>query len=309
MSLKTLSASVIGFTLLAGLLPLAASAATSTSATLNAPVSASGASTVLSGTADSKTVSVFIHSTSVKGSGVTVYSNKNLKVKSGKWELSLPVTLANGTYSVEVYGATITPDPLVTGMLSLGSGTSALTTTGTSGSAKTVLAQNTFTVSASPSSSAVAASLPVGGSLSVSSLPLLTGGTAVPGSSVPVAYLKVVNRGTTAASFTGVTLKQNGSATSQSIVGFATSDDKGGSLATIGGTEGSIVFKNGSTLVPLSAIVAPGQVRIFTIKALISKQSGSSAGKTIMLDTQSLDSSANITAAFPIRGVTWTLTR
>jgi len=143
-----------------------------------------------------------------------------------------------------------------------------------------------------------------GGTLSVSQLPLLAGGSAAPGASVPVAYIKVSNPGTAATSLAGFSLKQSGSAPTDVITSFATNDDKGGSRATA-----KAEFEGKEAFVPLQATVAPGQTRIFTIKAQLASGSGASAGKQLMLDVASVDTGASARGAFPIRGTTWTLTR
>lgn len=140
------------------------------------------------------------------------------------------------------------------------------------------------------------------GTLTASMLPLLVGGTARMNGSVPVAYVRIGNPGKTAASIDGIALTQRGSANVANVISFATSDDKGGSRATVAAS-----FKNGSSYVPLKATIAPGQTRIFTIKANLG--SSIDAGKTLMFDVASVDTNAKLGNAFPLRGVTWNLAR
>lgn len=145
-----------------------------------------------------------------------------------------------------------------------------------------------------------------GGALSVSSLPLLTGGTAQAGASVPVAYIRVNNAGLVPASVAGFTLTQNGSAPTDAVIGFATNDDKGGSRATIEASDDEELFDGKSAYIPLAATIPAGQVRIFTIKAQLA-QSSSKIGTQLALDLTEVDSSARISANFPVRGTVWTL--
>jgi hypothetical protein len=212
--------------------------------------------------------------------GKRVFKSKTIKVKRGTWEAQVTKSLPVGVYEVTVSG----PKDLELNTIATGT--------------LTILAKGASTGSASHT-----------GSLAVSMVPFLTGGMASPGASVPVAYIKVSNTGTTPADLSGFTLKQNGSAPQSAVIGFVTSDDKGGSRATIGGSEGSVQFKNGKAFVPLQATLAVGQFRIFTIKALISSLSGNSAGTQLMIDVDSVSSTGGTRSAFPIRGTTWTLTR
>ncbi len=227
---------------------------------------------VLKGTAKgTKTVRVIIRSSD--GDDI-LYSGKDVKVKRGKWEVKVPESFDDGSYKVEVLGAKdLKLNTLVTGNLTIGK--------------------------------AVANSA---SSFSVSMIPLLFGGTAQAGSSVPVTYLKVTNRSTESSTMNGIVLKQNGTAPVGSVIGFTTSDDKGGSVGAIGGIEGSTPFgKTGTAFVPLAATFSPGQFRIFTIKAMVSKSASASAGKSLMLDVASLDTDGTVAGSFPIRGTTWTL--
>lgn len=235
-------------------------------------LSTEGSKPTLTGTASgTKTVRVIIRSSNGKN---TLYTGKDVRVKRGKWEVKVPKEFEDDTYKVEILGTkgvklnTVATDTLTIGKIVAGSSSS----------------------------------------FSVSMIPLLFGGTATAGSSVPVTYLKVTNTSKETSTMNGIVLKQNGSAPVSSVIGFSTSDDKGGSIATIGGTEGSTPFgKSGTAFVPISASFAPGQFRIFTIKALLSKSTAASTGKNLMLDVASLDTDGAVAGLFPVRGTTWTL--
>lgn len=207
-----------------------------------------------------------------------LFTSKNIRVKAGKWEVRLTKALSKGAYTVTLYGdKAFKLNELASGTLGIG----------VPGSVGSSSGSSTATISAS-------------------SLPLLTGGTIGPSGSVPVAYLKLANTSSVPASVAGVWLKQNGSAPVSNIIGFTTVDDKGMNRTTLGGSEGTALFKNGSAFVPLmNATLAPRQIRIFTIKAQLSRNV--SAGSSVMLDATFLDTAAKINAQFPIRGTTWTL--
>lgn len=146
-----------------------------------------------------------------------------------------------------------------------------------------------------------------GGEVAVSPIPLLSGGVAAAGASIPVSYVRVSNVSDEAATIYGFDLEQNGAADSDVVIGFSTSNDKGGSRATIGGAEGTVQFEDGKAFVPLKATLAAGEFRIFTIKAILSKDSSGSFGKPLMIDVSGIDTPADIRGSFPIRGTTWTL--
>jgi hypothetical protein len=208
--------------------------------------------------------------------GKKIFSSREAKVRKGDWEIRSTKTLKEGTYVATLLGAKTME--------------------------LNVMATGTLTVLPKGSTSSK------GGALSVSQLAiLLSGGSALPGSSVPVAYIQVRNTGTATTSIAGFRLAENGSAPDDVVIGFSTSDDKGGSRTTIGGTEGAQQFKKGVAFVPLAATIGPSQLRIFTIKALISANSRSFAGTELHIDVAGTETGAKVSGLFPMRGVTWTL--
>ncbi|MBY0110434.1 hypothetical protein K2Y00_00280 [Patescibacteria group bacterium] len=223
------------------------------------------------GTADTKSVTVTIKDEE----GDQVYK-KTAKVTKGVWKASVTKKLVPGSYDI--------------------------TLTGKEGRKLNTLTSASFTVPEKGSSKTL-------GAVSISQVPLLMGGNATPGSSIPVSYIKLVNTSKEMAQIKGFELIQNGSASTDVIIGFSTNDDKGGSRTTIGGSEGFKAFKGSKAYVPLEASLSPGQIRIFTIKALISRNSGLYAGKNLMLDVASVDTNAAVKGTFPIRGTAFTLTR
>ncbi len=285
MTTNHLRALVLSLALLGtGILPFGASAAMTVTATkAAATIDAASLTTAktrpsLTGDATNvKTVRVEIRD----ASGKRLFKSKVLKVRNDHWKVTSSKKLADGTYAVTVYDA--------------------------KDRKQTTLAQGTLTIGVrgGTSSSATRSS----GLISVDALPLLSGGAANMGASVPVAYLKVQNVSGSPVNLEGFTLKQNGSASGDSVIGFSTSDDKGGSRATIGGTEGAKQFKAGLAFVPLAATIESGTVRIFTIKAILSKTATTDLGKQLFLDVTGVTSNGSVKAPNPIRGVAWTLIR
>lgn len=210
--------------------------------------------------------------------GKRVFKSKNERVKGGEWDVRVSKSLKDGTYEVALFGQ--------------------------KGAEIDLVATNTLVIGEG-SSSAGTASTKMGGTLVVSSLPLLSGGNAAPGASVPVAYIKVENTGSSASSIEGFTLKQNGTASTNAIVNVQTNDDKGGSRYT---TTGIGLFKNDSVFVPLPNVIAPGQIRIYTIKVGLSSASNAYAGSTLMFDVTGVTTGAKVPSSFPIQGTTWVLT-
>lgn len=201
------------------------------------------------------------------------FKSKIIKVKKdGTWKTKITKKLKNGVYHVSVAGVKgIARDTVATGTLTI--------------------AKNSKSTSTSK------------GILAVSSIPLLSGGVAHSNASVPVAYLQITNTGKESVSLKGFNLKQRGSASTASIMNLTTIDDRGGSQ----GTSISQPFKKETAFVPTDAIFAPGQTRLFTIRALIGSNTASYSNKTIVLEITSIDSNAPAKGTFPIQGVTWTI--
>ncbi len=141
------------------------------------------------------------------------------------------------------------------------------------------------------------------GSLSVSSIPLLAGGMAAPGSTVPISYLNVVNTGKTPVSITGFRVQQTGGTPAGAVSGFSSVDGTGTSRAA---TDGIVTFTNGVGDVPSTAVIAPGERKLFTLKATVSPTAA--IGTQLKLNVVGLDAVVgSLKAAFPILGTTWTV--
>src|SRR3989344_3718797 len=143
--------------------------------------------------------------------------------------------------------------------------------------------------------------------LAIQSVPLLFGGTAHAGGSVSVSYLQITNVGTEGAVLKGFWLTQNGTALGESIIGLTTVDDTGGLRSSVGGTDGATPFQGGRAVAPTDAYFAPGQMRLFTIKAVMAPDVSAYVGMSLMVDVASIESTAAVTGSFPIRGTTFTI--
>ncbi len=140
--------------------------------------------------------------------------------------------------------------------------------------------------------------------LAVQSIPLLSGGTVHAGESVPVAYLQITNIGSNGTVLTGFWVTQYGSASVESVIGLSTVDDKGGSRGSVVGSD---LFEDDVALAPTDAYFAPGQMRLFTIKANVTDDIQEHRGTTLMLDLTGLETDATVRDEFPIEGTTWTI--
>lgn len=143
--------------------------------------------------------------------------------------------------------------------------------------------------------------------LRVATVPLLSGGVAYPGASVPVAYLQVLNSGSAATVLRGFTLTQKGNASTNAIIGLSTIDDKGGSVSVTGGVVGQTPFMNGEATVDTEVVFLPGQRKLFTIRAVMAPILTAYRGTQVTLDVTGVETSASVQGIFPIRGTTWVI--
>ncbi|HYF29073.1 MAG TPA: Ig-like domain-containing protein [Candidatus Paceibacterota bacterium] len=263
----------IGIALVAMLvaLPAGASAASASASFADDTITARSTRPSITGEAEgTKSVRVVVRSEA----GKIVYK-KDARVRDGEWTVRISKRLKAGEYDLAVYaGKSTRRDALDEGTLTIEG------------------KKSTKKEKASKSGSS-------DGILTVSSVPLLTGGTARLNASVPVAYVKITNQGTEEVALEGMTLQQTGTAAVSAISTFSTSDDKGGSRATV-----NAAFKGKSAFVPLAATVAPGQMRIFTVKAGVAPTAP--LGSTLKLDVTDVTTDARVYGA-PLRGTTWTI--
>lgn len=199
----------------------------------------------------------------------TLYKSSSSSVHGGNWHVRVNKKLADGTYTVSLYQD-------VKGKL-------------------TLLTQSTLYVGVMPVT------------LKVMAIPLLAGGKAAPGSTVPISYLQVINQSDATSTIAGFWVQEDGSAPVDSVIGFSSVDDKGNYRVSTGGMEGKTPFVNGKAYVPSGAVIPPHQMKLFTIKAQLSAFAEKYAGTNLMLDVSGVDAPAMFNATFPIRGTTWSI--
>jgi len=213
-----------------------------------------------------------------KDSTKVLYKSPVLHIENNRWQTQVSKKLADGLYSVEVdsmESQTIVSEVLVVGG-----------TTSTSAASPTGL-----------------------GSLIVASVPLLSGGVASVGGTVPISYLQMTNTSKNALSLQGFSVRQNGSASAQSVIGFTVVDDQGTVRGIVGGFEGALPFVGQDAFVPTTMILTPGEMRLFTIKATLGRISAAHIGKQLMIDVVSVHTDGAPKGSFPIRGTTWTISK
>ncbi len=207
------------------------------------------------------------------GSTKALYESPTLAVHNDRWEVMVSKTLTSGIYTVEVVTAD-TSRVIVSEVLIVGVAAASVV---------------------SPTSA---------GSLVVASIPLLGGGVVSPGATVPISYLQITNTSKNPTTLKGFGVKQNGTARTQSVVGLTVSDDQGVVRGVVGGFEGATLFVGQDAFAPADVVFEPGQMRLFTIKATLSR---SAYLGTLMLDVASVSVETTVKGPFPIRGTTWTI--
>jgi hypothetical protein len=125
---------------------------------------------------------------------------------------------------------------------------------------------------------------------------------------VPVSYLQVMNESSSTVPLKGFWIREDGTTPGDALIGFSSVDGKGASRASVGGMEGSGVMKNNAAYVPSTAVFAPHEMKLFTIKAQLSASAARYAGTALKLNVTGIDVPATFTTTFPILGTTWTVT-
>jgi len=203
-----------------------------------------------------------------EGSSRVLVKSKTIRVRNGEWSTTITKKLADGNYTVRLFGPSKTDLNLLQKQdLYIGE--------------------------------------KVASSLYVNGIPLLMGGTARANSVLPVSYLQVRNTGKEPASISGFWLRQNGTASTNTIVGFSSVDGTGGSIAAT--TQTGNQFKSGLAYAPSTAIIPAGGMKLFTIKAIMASNIAPYIGTNLMLDVTGIDSNGQVSGSFPIRGTTFVL--
>lgn len=219
------------------------------------------------------------------GEAKALYKSKVVRVRGGEWSLRLPKKLADGEYDVEVYCPRVAKgEEVASGELVVRAGEEP--------------AKKGKKGKAAPSKDEAKA----GAAVTVTVVPLLQGGVAGAGESVPVSYLQVRNTGKGAVKITGFKVRQTGSAPASAIASFTVVDGSGASRVTA-----DAVFKNGVATAKSDVSIAAGGFALFTVKANLAATLGSAAGKNIEIEVTDALGAEKVSGQFPIKGTTWTL--
>ncbi len=144
--------------------------------------------------------------------------------------------------------------------------------------------------------------------LVVKLVPLLSGGNVGAGQSVPVSYVQVGNTGSAGALLKGFWITQNGTAPGESVIALSTIDDRGVASGFSGGAEGTLLFQNGRAFAPTAeTYIAPGEIRLFTIRAHLTNSVSPYLGTQLMIAVVSVETTGDVIGQFPIPGTTWTI--
>lgn len=143
----------------------------------------------------------------------------------------------------------------------------------------------------------------IGGTFSVNSIPLLAGGTTRAGMTAPVAYLQVRNSSAASTTITAFNMTQTGSADPSIVTTLEVVDDRG---KTRWHTTG-LPWTNKTAPAGLDYTLAPGEMRLYTVKAMLAPSAASQSGKTLTLDVSSVTSNGRLSASLPIRGTVWNI--
>jgi hypothetical protein len=261
------------------LLPLSLKAVTEITATINeSSLVQSVSKPFISGTATGTSkVWMIVYK---DGETKKYYKSKSIKVKEGFWKSKISKTLKDGSYKIVIKKTKSSSKALASGTLVINKD-------------KKI---NVYNNSLTPD-------------LVIAPVPLLYGGMAFKGQSIPISYLQLNNIGKNYITIKGFVVKQNGSAANSVITELSTVDDKGGSRMSTNSFSGESLFRNGLATAPTDAVIAPGEMKVFTIKANLSNEISVNIGKNLMIDVVSIISNGATKGSFPIRGTTWNLSR
>jgi hypothetical protein len=141
----------------------------------------------------------------------------------------------------------------------------------------------------------------------VRSVPLLFGGNAGEGSSVPVVYLQVQNIGGVSGELEGFTVEQVGSVSDEVVSILRSVDDTNVVRGTVGGEEGETPFEHGRAFVPAGSSFSSGEMRLFTIQAVLANNTSSYRGEKLEIQVIGMKSSKTKEGQFPVAGATWVI--
>jgi hypothetical protein len=221
-----------------------------------------------------------------EGSEKVTYKSKVIRVRGDEWSLRVPKKLKDGEYDVEVYCPRAAKGKVVA-----------------SGELVVEAEKEPYKKSAKkPKKKAEAAEAEAGTAVSVSAIPLLQGGSAGAGDSVPVSYLQVRNTGKGAVTISGFKVKQAGSAPTSAIESFTVVDGSGSSRVTSDAS-----FDDGVAVAKADVSIPAGSFALFTIKANLADSLKSASGKSLKIEVAGALGAEAVSGKFPVKGTVWTL--
>jgi hypothetical protein len=206
----------------------------------------------------------------------TAASSKNVSVRHGVWTYVVPQKLADGLYYIAI--------------------------SSTKSGITTLVATSTLNIGNVP-----VVSVPVPTTIVVVPVPLLIGGVAHPGATIAVAYLQIINIGLATTTIQTVSLTQSGTAPVASLVGLTAISDNGVAKGSVGTMVGGTPFIGSNATIPLGLVLAPQEMRLVTIKAIITTNVLPYLGTKIMLLVSGVGTNARIQSTLPLFGTVWTL--
>jgi len=231
--------------------------------------------TIKGSTVGSKSVQIEIYK---EGSNRKFFTSRMVSVKNGTWSTRVTKELPKGTYDIVLVGdKNISLNHIATGTLTIGT----KATSAKDDSTNTVTSSTTFVVE---------------------SVPLLVGGIAKGGNTIPISYLQVLNIGKNLGTIESIKVKQNGTASVNSVVGFTVSNEQGVVKILT-----APVFKDGYATIPVVIPLQPNQMQLLTVKAIVAPNIAPYVGKQLKLDISSVTTNAKMQSTFPILGATWIL--
>lgn len=195
-------------------------------------------------------------------------TSKKVKVKKGTWELKVPVSLNDGTYSVDLYGS----DDL--GLNYIQSGTLTVSAGGKPG---------IVVVTETPNDTTIAL-----------------------GSTAKIATARITNTSKGIATVSGVWVTLGGNMPPLGVIGLSMKADNGEATGASGMMEGYTPFKTKYASIPGSMTLDPGETRVLTMEAKFSNDP-IYKGKKAQIGIYSLATMAEVSGSYTTSGATFTV--
>lgn len=206
------------------------------------------------------------------GATTPVYTTNAVTIKNKKFTFKMPKALRDDTYRIVLQTTDVKPIVLATSTITVGK--------------PKPVAQTT---------------------LVVQTVPLLSGGVVKVGRGVAVAYLQVINVGTTPAQLTEFVFNQVGTAPTTAIAGVSINDELGLSKGSVGNMVSGTPFVGSKVVVPVPVTLAAKESRLFTVRAVVGANAVANIGQTMSISLQSITGNTKIQSIMPVNSVIWTI--